>query len=285
MSANDFRLLDRLTIVAPLGIRFRDSVTGLTVDGGLTVSAYLPGNPSRRVEAIPNRTGVYVFHNLPGLWEIEYPETGEDPLDGDHSQKSLIVEVADYRRRFIPFMIHVKAPVKGLYKWDVGPASSPPFESSVVLYSAPTRPVWSPMAVVRAELWDPLFGRPASWAVVDVVIDGAVAGRGISDADGRLLVMFPYPEPKDAPASPALAGPLTLYDQTWPIRLRASYSPEAEVPEIPELDRVIEQNDATLWFALSPAVALDQQTLKYGSQLVAASESRSELLITATSLP
>lgn len=286
MNTDDFRLLERLTIISPLGIRFRDAVSGAVVDEGLSVSAYSPTNTSRRVEAFANRKGVYVFHDLPGLRGVEYPAGDEDPLNDLRGKWPFVLEVTDVRNRFIPFILKVDVPTKGLYRWESETVLSPPSqESPVILYPAPTRPVPSPMAAVRAELWDPLLGRPASWTVVEAVIEGVVQGRGISDELGRLLVMFPYPEPKDFPSSPPHPAPLRIFDRTWTLQLRAFYSPDPDVPAIPELKKVFEQQPAALWSSVSPAIPLGHQTLKYGSELVLASESESELLITPTSSP
>lgn len=286
MNADNFRLLERLTIVAPFGIRFRDAVSGAVVDEGLSVTAYSPGDPSRRIEAFANRKGVYVFHGLPGLREVEYPADDEDPLNDLQGKWPFVLQVTDVRNRFIPFILKVDVPTTGLYRWESGTVQSPPSqESPVILYPAPSRPVPSPMAVLRAELRDPLLERPASWAVVEAVVEGVVQGRGISDALGRLLVVFPYPEPKDSPTSPPHPGPVRIFDRSWILQLRAFYSPESPVPAIPELKKVFEQTPAALWSALSPVIPLGQQTLKYGSELVLASQSRSELLITPTSSP
>lgn len=146
------------------------------------------------------------------------------------------------------------------------------------------------MAVVRAELWDPTLNRPAAWALVEALIDGDVQGRGISDEEGRLLLMFPYPEPKDTSPSPPAGsppggGPTRLVDRTWPLQLQAFYTPGATVPKIPDLNKVFEQTPATLWRTLSPNAPLGPQTLKYGSELILATQSKSELWITTLSSP
>jgi hypothetical protein len=284
VTAEEILILERLTIVAPLGFRFRDAVTGAIIDDGLSVVAYSAENPLRRVEAFTNRKGVFAFRGLPGMRDVEYPAEDSNPLDSLSGKWNYVVEVADKQGRFIPFRLNVKAPVKGLYRWGAV-QSPPPVESPVLLYSAPARPVLPAMAVVRAELWDPVLDRPAAWALVDAVIDGAVKGRGISDAHGRLLLMFPYPEPKDGPASPPAASPTRLVDRKWPLQLQSFYSPDSPVPAIPDLNKVFEQTEATLWQTLSPGTPLGPLTLKYGSELVLASQSKSELLITPLSSP
>lgn len=289
MTPDDIRVLERLTVTAPLGFRFRDSVTGAIIDDGITATAYPVENPARRVDAIMNRKGVYVFYGLPGMHEVEYPSEDSDPLDDMAGRWTFIVEVVDNQNRFLPANINVKAPVKGLYNFGAA-SSPPPSESSVLLYSAPSRPVLTTMAIVRAELRDPILKKPASWTLIEAVIDGTIRGRGISDALGRLLLMFPYPELKDVQtlspvASPPRASPTRLIDQKWSLQLRAFYSPATPVQAIPDLTRIFEQTQAALWFTLSPNTPLGPQTLKYGSELIIASQSNSELWITQTSSP
>jgi len=75
--------LELITIVSPLGIRFRDALTGTFVDGGLSVVAYPENDPLNQVFPIVNRKGVFVFRDLPGLNEIvrqtPAPEPSERP--------------------------------------------------------------------------------------------------------------------------------------------------------------------------------------------------------------
>ncbi|MBM4200656.1 MAG: hypothetical protein FJ189_05165, partial [Gammaproteobacteria bacterium] len=57
---------DRVTRTAPLGMRFADAVTASPVGGGLKVELFSLVNPYQRCFAAPNRSGVYVVHDLPG---------------------------------------------------------------------------------------------------------------------------------------------------------------------------------------------------------------------------
>ncbi len=289
MTLGEVRILERLTVVSPLAFRFRDAATDGVIDSGLSVVAYPPNDPSRRVAAFTNRKGVYVFRGLPWMRDAEYPAEGVEPLESLAGKWDFIVEVVDNENRFIPFNLSVKAPVKGLYRWE-SVSSTPSNESPVLLYSAPSRPTLSSMAVVRAELRDPDRETPASWALVEAVIEGKVQGRGISDAHGRVLLMFPYPEPKDLPLSPPALSPpggsgTRLFDREWQFQLRAFYSPGAATQALPDLNRIFEQTQADLWSTLSPNTPLGPQALKYGSELVLASQSESELWITRRSSP
>ena len=64
-------VLDRLTIVAPLGVRFQDAITGEVIADGLTVSAYPLKQPNARRSLFPNRRGVFVLRHAPGLRDVE----------------------------------------------------------------------------------------------------------------------------------------------------------------------------------------------------------------------
>jgi hypothetical protein len=243
------------------------------------------------VRAFTNRKGVHIFRGLPGLRDIENSEGDAESWAAVSEKRPFVVEVKDDRHRYLPVKLNVDAPVKGLYRWEHETLASPPApESAVPLYSAPSRPVLAAMAVVRAELRDGVSGGPAAWTLVEGLIDGNLQGRGISDDKGRLLLMFPFPEPKEHSGSPPLASPprgspIRLVDRTWSLQLRAYYSPSTPAPEIPDLANVFEQAEATLWFSLSPSTQLGVQTLQYGRELVLASQSRSELWITPLSSP
>jgi hypothetical protein len=68
-------------------------------------------------------------------------------------------------------------------------------------------------------------------------------------------------------------------EQTWPVELRAFYTPLSPVPEIPDLCDLLNQAPATLWQDASPPRPLVQTTLQYASDLVLRSGSSSTLLI------
>ena len=70
-------LLERVTRVTPLGVRFVDVVTSTSVTGSLSVEVYPKGETERRTQGVVNRTGVFVFNGLPGLSLIERGE-GDD---------------------------------------------------------------------------------------------------------------------------------------------------------------------------------------------------------------
>lgn len=285
-----FQRLETVTRVAPLGVRFRDVVTDTLVGDGLSVTAYPAAAPARRVTAQVNRSGVYVLHRAPGLRAFERG-AGDAAFWADAATPvPFVVEVEDLERRFLPFSFEAELPFKGLYNWtsplDPAPASPPDLPRNVPLYSAPTRRAPAGMAVLRAELRDPLTGAPAAWAVVEARLDGQVIARGFADERGRLALFFPYPAPlKFPPASPpdsppAAQGP-PLTQQEWHVTLSAAYAPApppapgAAGAQAHDLRATLAQllaPPADLWLHYANRVRLTGAVLRYGQELVLQSQ-------------
>jgi hypothetical protein len=98
--------IEEISRVTPLGLRFWDTLSGNSVGEGLTVTGYPLNNPSRRTEAISNRSGIYLLQNLPGLREIEYGY-GDVAFWSNVPQKPFVVEVVDSQGRFLPFSYQI----------------------------------------------------------------------------------------------------------------------------------------------------------------------------------
>ena len=279
--------LDRLTLVAPLGLRFCDLMSGVLVGDGLDVQVYPSGNPTTKVPAVANRKGVYVLHHAPGLRDLEHGE-GDQEFWQNVPARNFVIEVNDNQRRFQPFQFTASLPAKGVYEW-IGPVpGSPPTPvESIPLYSSPVRSVPSGMAVVRAELWDTSNNTAASWGVIEASLNDRVVARGIADEQGRIALIFPYPAPRpfaisSPPASPMSSPPaassLPLTEQVWPIRLRALYTPVRPIasppnsfetkPELPELRFTLSQPEATIWADAAFTEPLLEASLQYGHELV-----------------
>jgi len=157
-----------LTWFAPLGLRFRDVMSGALV-GMASTSAYIVGKIRESVRAIANRKGVYVLHHAPSLQRLEQGEGNREFWDKLPPRKKFVIEVNDERRRFQPFQFTEQLPIEGIYKW-IGAAGSPPeYPAGIPLYSSPVRSVPSGMAVVRADSWDASQDSPAAWAVIEVL--------------------------------------------------------------------------------------------------------------------
>src|SRR5689334_8241994 len=83
------------TSTTPLGLRLWDSVTSSVIADGMSVTAYPPAQPTRRVEAFTNRQGVYILRNLPGLQAIEQGK-GDPAFWAAHSAaRRFFIEVVD----------------------------------------------------------------------------------------------------------------------------------------------------------------------------------------------
>lgn len=284
--ATPFITLDRLTMVAPLGLRFHDATTGALVGDGLSVWAYPVGRPTAKRPAIANRRGVYVLHHGYGLREREQGDGSRAYWDNPvPPNKDFVIEVTDEQRRFQPFQFTASLPFEGVFKWLDSPLST---QTTVPLFPAPTLSVASGMAVLRADLWDTSLDAPAAWAVIDAFTAGKFLGRGIADDAGRIAVIFSFPTPLSfAPASPpgsplgsppiATSPPLT--EQVWPLELRAFYTPDRPVvsppdfveevgPPLPDLRFTLSQPAATLWADADQTEILQETNLRFGRELI-----------------
>jgi hypothetical protein len=279
-------LLDRLTMVAPLGLRFHDAITGEAVGDGLSVWAYPVGRPQASRPLFLNRRGVYVLHDAPGLRELRNGAGDDDYWNNLPPKKDFVIEVTDSRSLYLPFQFTASIPARGIYEWDGSISNSPPAAAkSIPLYSSPSRGTAAGLAAVRADLWDPTQvaqGAPAASAVLELYDDDRFIARGIADQQGRVLVLFPYPAPKTfAPSSPPgsplgspprATGP-ALTDQVWTFRARALYAIQSP-PQIstdnslPDLRAVLSQPEATLWADETQTEELFEVAVQFGQPLI-----------------
>jgi len=294
------RSIETLGRVAPLGVRFRDAITGtdivdLTVDAWPAVVDPAVEQTLRRVRAFVTAGGVYGWTDLPGLrhhtfgaGDDAYWRTLEPPLPLLYR-----VEVMDEAGRFLPFRFTVRAPARGVFTWTVDPTGSPPNASGAVpLYSAPSRLPPAATAVIRAELHEAEPRRPAAWAVVEARIGGRRIGRGMADEKGRLLLLAHYPEPAPPPlgvgaASPPGASRVPLWNQEWPVELDVYYGarPTGAVTDPPDLSEALLQPAALVWLDDRRRMALATVSLKYGEELrvrTRGEDARGALLVTRT---
>lgn len=282
--ATEFITLDRLTMVAPLGLRFHDTSTGGLVGDGLVVWAYPLGKPTARRRAIGNRKGVYVLHHGYGLRETEQGDGSRLYWDNQNPpSKEFVIEVSDEQRRFQPFQFNASLPVEGIFKWDESLASPLSERSTVPLFSSTVRSVPSGMAVIRADLWDTSIDGPAAWAVIEVFAAGKFIGMGIAGEAGGIAVIFSYPAPlsfssTSPPGSPPIATSPPLTEQLWPLELRAFYTPErpllsppdffAAGQPLPDLRFTLSQPQATLWADAEQTEILEETNLRFGRELI-----------------
>jgi hypothetical protein len=292
--------LDRVTIVAPLGLQFHDAATGTIVGDGLSVWAFPAGRPAARRQLIANRVGVYVLHHADGLIDLEHGAGDESYWQNLPPTKPFVIEVNDEYARFQPFQLTIDLPTKDIYKWN-GTSNSSPLSSmtSIPLYSSPARSLFGGMAVVRAELHDPLRAGPlltaaegnAAATVLELYDEDLLVARGFADELGRLALIFPYPSPRTFPpgsppgsplSSPPMATGPALTDQVWNLKVRAFYSPPLSSPldpftedSLPDLKSTLAQPEAQLWADADRTETLSEVALQYGRELILKSRSPS----------
>jgi hypothetical protein len=277
------RTLETVTRTAPLGVRPWDAVSGRAITDGLRLRELRHG-----VVAAPNRSGVFVFHDLPDLHDSAYGIGDESFWASPPASASVLLELVDGERRFLPFRFAADAPARGIFREHCPHASSPPEVDvpGVPLFSAPSRPLPPGLAAVRADLWDRTLDAPAAWAVLEVTPAGAPTARGIADEQGRVVVLLAYPEPHWPGSSPP-PGSRALAAQTWSLQLGVRYDPAGASPPLPhpasgvapDLCAVLGQGAATLLEALSPATPLTGATLAFGRQLTLRTPGSSVLLV------
>jgi len=242
-------IIEQLTRNAALGVRFWDTAEGTSAIDGLEVSVFSRANPRVRTKAEVNRSGVYVAHRVPGMHAFEFDDAPPDVLWAA-ATRPYRVEVRDPLDRFLPIAFDADLPVRGVFTWTapwLSPpqpivlpgeaAGSPPqlLLERVPLFSAPSRPVPEPLAVVHAQLRELGTERDAAWSLLSVSIDGDTRGLGLADAQGRVAVFFPYPEP---PRMSLASPPEARNDFTWQVDLTAFWlraSPPPPVPQFADL--------------------------------------------------
>ena len=266
------RVLERVSRHCALGMRFWDIAGATSNVEGLEVQIYPRANPYARSVLLPNRSGVYVANTVPNLRDFEYSNDAPDVL-WSAALRPYRVTVNDPKGRFLAVEFDADLPARGLFTW-LAPWMSPPqpialpteegsppswLLERVPLFSAPSRPVPEPLAVVYAQLRELGSGRAAAWSLLGVGIDGRTRGLGLADSEGRVAVMFPYPEP---PRMQLASPPEARNDFSWQLELTAFWSqasPALPVPAFADLGLVLEQLSqprSVIESTLSPALPL-----------------------------
>lgn len=276
MILSGVQVFERAHRVAPLGVRFRDEVTGAIIQKGLRVTAFPVSDPSRRTDAAINSSGAFFFSDLPGLRNAEFG-AGDDDYWKHIVTTKFIVDVFDADGRFQPFSFDVDLPYRGLYDWTFGfPSTSPPSPHParpIPLYTAPARLLPSGVLVIRAELFDPVADAPAPFAVLEARVAGETPARGVADLRGRVAVVLPVPRPIDfasggGPSSPAAPEGPPITSQVWTVKLSAFFSRPNPVPAFPNLKLTLGQPAASLWSDSARGAKLPAQALLFGQELI-----------------
>lgn len=248
---------------AALGLRFWDVAAATSLIDGLKVEVYPLTRPTARKPALPNPSGVYVAHRVDGLASFEFDASADPmqawsdaaaaspPLSGRYR-----VEVSDPQGRYLPIAFDADLPARGVFSWLApwmsppqpilwpGDTASPPLLliERIPLFSSPSRPPPQPLAVVYAQLREAGSGRIPGWSLLAVDIDGVRCGLGMADREGRVAVMFPYPEP---PRAVLASPPQARSDFRWTLELSAYWSttspPLEPIASIPDLAQVLGQ--------------------------------------------
>ena len=278
------QVLEEIARVTPFGVRFWDITAITPAEAGLTVVAYPDGFPSLRFTASANRTGVYFFHDLPGMRSVEYG-SGDDAFWAANPPRiPFTLEVSDPLGRYLPYQFPVLMPTHGLFgilDSPLAPALTPD-ASWLPAFSAPARELPGPSAVVHAALLDITTGAPAAWALVTAQVPGSPLTIGLADDRGVVSLTLPYPEPRNSPfSSPLGPGSLKLSDQTWPLTISIFYSARLSTLDLPSLDEILHQGEATAWRDATRSAPAHIFTLQFARDLIL----RSSDSVTGRELP
>lgn len=263
-------LFERVTLVAPLGVRLWDVVSKSAVRDGLVVTAAPAGDPTRQIMATASPSGAFSFAYLPGLGELARGEGDQDywsNMNPAH-KRNFRLSITDAMRRFLPYTIAARAPNRGVYDL-VCAARTVPLAlpaGMLPLFSSATRPVPAGVGAIRAELRQ--GASTLAWAIVQAFVSvqgssGApeeerTIGLGMADAEGRVAVLCQYPTLRLQEAN-------RLEALSWGVNLRvfahtgaSRLDPDAP----PDLCAALSQP------ALAPSPLPARVTLRYGQDLV-----------------
>ena len=278
------RVIEEVSVLAPLGIRFWDPVQDAQIRAGLEVIARPAGSPGPTHQAFRTGSDIYAFHNL-GV---------RAPLTSPPATSPFVVEISDRERRYLPVAFDVDLPLPYSGVFLTGNGDSPPGSgpAGFYLYSAPTRSGASGLGVIRGELFDLVGDRPAAHAVVRIVLPGQGSRHGVADSAGRFAVVFPYPAFEESLASSPGGGEATPVSQrTWDFDLEVFYDPATHQAlsgtSIPEYSSILGQPQGRLWVN-EPASPVDAEavqqwpgSLRFGRELVVKTEGHSQLLVSS----
>ena len=277
------RPVERVARNAALGVRFWDIATGDLAVDGLRVEVFHRANPYVRAVARPGPSGVYVAHAVPGLREFEFADAEPAGALWPAATRAYRIEVSDPQSRYLPLAFDADLPARGLFTWlapwlsppravpfPFTPGSPPPaMVDRIPLYSAPSRPPPDPLAVVHAHLVEEGTRRELAWALLGASIGGVPCGLGLADQRGRVMILFPYPEPPRR----VLSSPVPAHDDfAWEVELTAfgvTPSPAREPAPFADLALVFESAAFPRALAGSPGSPSFPLRLAYRQPLIA----------------
>ena len=198
---------------APLALRFIDLLLEKPIGDGLEVQAWplvnqqipryaLPVTASRSLQS-----GIYGFNSLEGLRDYEMdrrPHT--DFCPDDTAPFNYVITVRDRLGRYQPVTLAYCLPKTQVVE--------------VRLLPTVNRLMPDTFGVVRVELWDSPFNRPAADALVQVSLN-ANNYIGLADSRGMAAVFVEYP-PLPKSEVDADDHPIPI---TWAVKLQVFYRP------------------------------------------------------------
>lgn len=283
-------VLEKIRTTTPLGIRFWDVATEQQVTSGLSVTARPEQQPRPLIAAQRTSGGIYAFHHLPGLRDVANMNTDLQLDEPFALTRRYIVRVEDSLGRYLPVAFVVSAPFAGIFPFGTG-EQSPPASRGFDLFSRATRQAPAAFAEVRADLWDRDRDAPATHAVLEVRTEPGSLYHGISDADGKVVVYFPYPPVTvSLSGSPQIGTKIALSEQTWQVQISLRYAPNlvtsfTGIAE-PNFRTVLEQTAGELFpNGLGGAVGDFAQSITFGRPAILRSNGGSTLLVSSGGSP
>lgn len=225
------RILETIVRRSPLGVRLLDIATCAPVTNGLWVTARPLGERGKTVTALPNRSGVYAMHGLPGLRDFEFGGAEElllSPPVSPASGKEFAILIEDLQGRYLPVGMQLRLPRAKV--------------ETIAILAAPARTGQPGVIALRGSLKDALHSlpdgtaRPAAHTLIraqyDIAGDEAVY-EGLADDRGQFVLFLQFPDLAHLPpgvvlGSPNTADRLTLANLQWPVRLSFFYQPGAQ---------------------------------------------------------
>ena len=245
---------ESFTTFTPLGIRCWDPVVDRQVDDALTVTASPLMKPQIKVSALQTPGGVYAFHHLPGMREIEYGYSDTNVSASPATSHGFVVEINDSRNRYVSIAVYVELPLPyaGVFLSNGIGSPGGDIPKGLHLYSSVTRNMSSNLAVIRGELLQHDSRQPAAHALLMLQNELGESWYGVADAQGFYSIVFPYPDLQEGFAgSPADGSSGSLYEQSWELELSVFYSPSSQqsLPgtDIPNYLSILHQQAAEIW--------------------------------------
>jgi hypothetical protein len=264
-------VLDDLSLVAPLGLRFWDVAAMAPAGAGLAVSASPSIYPDLTFSAATGPSGAYSFSALPGARRFEDGRDDDAFWLANPANAGYAINIADPQARYLPFCFSLQIPFRGFYELPASPLSIAltPDPTWLPVFSTPSRVLPGPGAVIRAQLQDDATGGGAAWAMVTAQFPGLPPMSGVADERGVVSLSVAYPEPANSPfGSLPASGLIKLSDQVWPIGIAVHYSGALNSQSSPDLSELLQQGIATAWRDTAHSAPADIFTVSYGTELV-----------------